>query len=50
MHELVEVKTKTTTVEPPTPATITTSLDLLQEVSLIELQQPLEQGTYFRVA
>jgi hypothetical protein len=51
MHELVEVKTKTTTAEPPTPATITTGLELLREVSLIEkLQQPREQGTYFQVA
>jgi len=51
MHELVEVKTKTTTAEPQAPAAITTRLELLREVSLIEkLQQPREQGTYFRVA
>lgn len=36
MHELAEVKTKTTTAELPTPATITTGLELLREVSLIE--------------
>ena len=49
MHKLVEVKTKTTTAEPPAPATITTRLELLREGSLIEkLQQPREQGTYFR--
>jgi hypothetical protein len=41
MHELVEVKTKTTTAEPPTPATITTGLELLREVS-VKLQYILE--------
>ena len=48
MHELVEVKTKTTKAEPPAPATITTRLELLREVSLIEkLQQPRDTGNLF---